>query len=297
MRRLGHRPPLPGQPPTRVEFDPPSLRPPRQSNAFACGQPTRVEFDPPSLRQHRAQTDGFPAVRQRGSNSTLLHCGCKTPGQGTILICATRVEFDPPSLRLAPLTPPYAAPGATRVEFDPPSLRLDGLVLGYLQRPPTRVEFDPPSLRRRVRAAAAEGERVNEGRIRPSFIAAARVGSVSCPDVLQRGSNSTLLHCGLAAVSGPNGRRIQRGSNSTLLHCGTKQTVLFRRTAGNEGRIRPSFIAADQLRVATAGLLINEGRIRPSFIAAVAHRWASILRARSTRVEFDPPSLRPLPML
>ena len=59
---------------TRVEFDPPSLRPGTPPKLDAGAAATRVEFDPPSLRQHASG----------GIAYTLL---------------TTRVEFDPPSLR------------------------------------------------------------------------------------------------------------------------------------------------------------------------------------------------------
>ena len=62
----------------------------------------------------------------------------------------------------------------------------------------------------------------------------------------------------------------------------------------NEGRIRPSFIEArfDGEGELPAGY--NEGRIRPSFIEARNMVYRKQDTDISTRVEFDPPSLRPV---
>ena len=85
----------------------------------------------------------------------------------------------------------------------------------------------------------------NEGRIRPSLIAAA----AECPEAArkdgQRGANSPLPHCGELSVS---------ANNPWMLT--------------NEGRIRPSLIAAPVGQVHQVQLGANEGRIRPSLIAA-----------------------------
>ena len=236
----------------------------------------------------------FTPAPQRGSNSTLLHCGVyaghvfhlafdQRGSNSTLLHCGPACQCGWPCHR-----------HSTRVEFDPPSLRRRHLRSDGLVELPTRVEFDPPSLRRRVQRRRATGQPGNEGRIRPSFIAATAPASPPGSDGPQRGSNSTLLHCGSNVEAHPEGGaanegrirpsfiaatasfwaparvRRQRGSNSTLLHCGASSvTFALARAFGNEGRIRPSFIAANSLAV----MMVS---IPPS-----------------TRVEFDPPSLRP----
>ena len=266
------------------------MRPSRWSGS------TRVEFDPPSLRPRRRGGDGQAGPRQRGSNSTLLHCGTLAVAEGLAEWWPTRVEFDPPSLRRVGLRGHLG--GAVRQRGSNSTLLHCGfmtvLVLksGIGQRGSnstllhcgkciltkiisrllaTRVEFDPPSLRLDGSAGSARSGVVNEGRIRPSFIAAA----------------------------------VRKYRNSSV--------------GSNEGRIRPSFIAAGSRRRSDhRPTRCNEGRIRPSFIAAVPGCCrAAIARrqrgsnstllhcgdrrpdgyntlTRATRVEFDPPSLRPL---
>ena len=109
----------------------------------------------------------------------------------------------------------------------------------------------------------------------------------------QRGANSPLPHCGLREGDFPTDNWRQRGANSPLPHCGpavaAPRRVGGRPTRGefappslrrvwgglsarqiedNEGRIRPSLIAAARLRGCLLGQGRNEGRIRPSLIAA-----------------------------
>ena len=132
----------------------------------------------------------------------------------------------------------------------------------------------------------------NEGRIRPSFIAAFFAVRVLMSPTFNEGR----IRPSFIAAS------------DLSLHSMTSPY--------NEGRIRPSFIAAGGLPGCPGSVRTNEGRIRPSFIAALTTapgppdfscqrgsnstllhcgRAASALAvssARATRVEFDPPSLR-----
>ena len=191
------------------------------------------------------QSNARACPAQRGSNSTLLHCG-------------TRETAGPAASRSRP----------TRVEFDPPSLRQGSAGCKSKGVLTTRVEFDPPSLRHVRHRLLRRDDGRNEGRIRPSFIAATRQGSRET-QCWQRGSNSTLLHCGGVGLRGDHTSLHQRGSNSTLLHCGSTTIVRYRRPSlCNEGRIRPSFIAAIKSGPGPGRRRGNEGRIRPSFIAA-----------------------------
>ena len=132
---------------------------------------TRVEFDPPSLRLPGRRK---PVLRlqQRGSNSTLLHCGY-WPKRGSV----------PGLNNEGRIRPSFIAAGACW--------------WGWRARTvTTRVEFDPPSLRQ-----------IN-------------LTNNSSSTPFQRGSNSTLLHCGPLVHTTPHPGGVQRGSNSTLLHCG-----------------------------------------------------------------------------
>ncbi len=132
---------------TRVEYDPPSLRPGIQERYQRGKRGTRVEYDPPSLRQRIPVISSWIPTRERGSNTTLLHCG-SLRAWDSVGSVRTRVEYDPPSLRrlcrFRPVTgrgnegrirPSFIAAasesgcvveagGGTRVEYDPPSLRL-----------------------------------------------------------------------------------------------------------------------------------------------------------------------------
>ena len=229
---------------------------------------------------------------QRGSNSTLLHCGNGNDYSFDHTSLTTRVEFDPPSLRL-PIRQQTSRPRPpTRVEFDPPSLRPTptatrlGLGLGA-----TRVEFDPPSLRQ----FSYRGLKLGIGTTRVEFdppslrLIAQPVAPIHNP---QRGSNSTLLHCGLRVGRVLRVGGWQRGSNSTLLHCGlTGRDRAAGRTAGNEGRIRPSFIAAAQPPQNAPTTRPTRVEFDPPSLRREARTLSSI-GASPTRVEFDPPSLR-----
>ena len=64
----------------------------------------------------------------------------------------------------------------------------------------------------------------------------------------------------------------QRGANSPLPHCGTTEPMEFVGFADNEGRIRPSLIAAAIAMGKMSAAGFNEGRIRPSLIAACRRR-------------------------
>ena len=228
---------------TRVEFDPPSLRRFPHQNIRPPSTTTRVEFDPPSLRQS-GDVPGWSTPRgnegrirpsfiaarplraassaaavQRGSNSTLLHCGMDTiegsrrvvrqrGSNSTLLHCGTFAD-----------------------------------------------------------KAALANERQRGSNSTLLHCGAHEAGNKLVAE-LQRGSNSTLLHCGGQALPLPIRQREQRGSNSTLLHCGEIIRVTTTVNEYNEGRIRPSFIAALRSALKPSTRPSNEGRIRPSFIAA-----------------------------
>ena len=229
---------------TRVEFDPPSLR--RVPGSLGCHhlQPTRVEFDPPSLRHGGDETRRHGGAAQRGSNSTLLHCGearrtaarkaYRNEGRIRPSFIAARISCSRSHRVLyneGRIRPSFIAARAARggglgraaQRGSNSTLLHCGVDYGsspYRKGRTTRVEFDPPSLRPGKSGLAYHGVLDNEGRIRPSFIAASDLGFCVCKLCAQRGSNSTLLHCGWRLLSTGGGGDAQRGSNSTLLHCG-----------------------------------------------------------------------------
>ena len=181
----------------------------------------------------------------------------------------------------------------------------------------TRGAGAPPSLRRIPKFGTFEEPGRNEGRRRPSLIAAYRSPSVIAAAPEQRGAPAPLPHCG-----GPSGRNkgwqvqttrgagappslrrdlralpglnldFQRGAPAPLPHCGThtpisRSTVWSQRGAPaplphcgphyfkriphwhyNEGRRRPSLIAAVGPSAPPCAGPFNEGRRRPSLIAA-----------------------------
>ena len=180
---------------------------------------TRGEFAPPSLRQkaqfripswwgQRGANSPLPHCGmtgenenelervQRGANSPLPHCGGIERVGGPDGWGTTRGEFAPPSLRRLGGFLYIERRPATRGEFAPPSLRPEEGLVPTLADGATRGEFAPPSLRPELRSVYPTTRKSNEGRIRPSLIAA----SPSRPNTPyadnQRGANSPLPHCG-----------------------------------------------------------------------------------------------------
>ena len=227
---------------TRVEFDPPSLRLGTRALKYAAPDCNEGRIRPSFIAAWRRRDACLQDMRQRGSNSTLLHCGDSS-------LLASVVTPDNEG-RIRPSFIAASSRGwrrrrrlPTRVEFDPPSLRQEKRILLGSIRGATRVEFDPPSLR-------------------PT------TGSVCGNSCGQRGSNSTLLHCGTALSKAFSRMGMQRGSNSTLLHCGTQHNDTKRVEAVQRG---------------SNSTLLHCGNI-PVEVVDPLHL--------ATRVEFDPPSLR-----
>ena len=137
-----------GRAPTRGAGAPPSLRRELHGVVFHGGIPTRGAGAPPSLRPPLPSTRPELIVFQRGAPAPLPHCGFMPGVLSGFAGMATRGAGAPPSLR-----PDYsnATPG---------------------EEVATRGAGAPPSLRQIVDEG---GERVglsNEGRRRPSLIAA-----------------------------------------------------------------------------------------------------------------------------
>ena len=159
---------------------------------------------------------------QRGANSPLPHCGRLVGRSSLPGWAATRGEFAPPSLRLegGDLEPcrERSNEGRIRPSLIAAIIRSRSPWIGWVQRGAnsplphcgsrtaergvrrsiaTRGEFAPPSLRPLRELAACCGAPNNEGRIRPSLIAAIALGASQVITRLQRGANSPLPHCGL----------------------------------------------------------------------------------------------------
>ena len=167
---------------------------------------------------------GTLAGRQRGANSPLPHCGC--------LPVIVRAEDDDgnegrirPSLIAAPRSTAILTSSVSQRGANSPLPHCGNLTTLNIGCPAsaTRGEFAPPSLRRERVGSADWRVRGNEGRIRPSLIAAKtwrRKPGGSCP---QRGANSPLPHCGRVALKIAPIDSVQRGANSPLPHCGHRR--------------------------------------------------------------------------
>ena len=162
-----------------------------------------------------------------------------------------------------------------------------------LRQGATRGEFAPPSLRRRVASSGWVGRAANEGRIRPSLIAACPLGWSMFSAATQRGANSPLPHCG-------------------MFYAG----LSLNEVEDNEGRIRPSLIAALRQPISETGFSGQRGANSPlphcgalavaGFTSTIGQRGANSplphcgnpdgatpnVPCGSTRGEFAPPSLR-----
>ena len=283
--------------PTRGEFAPPSLRqgspsPPRRAHwpnegrirpsliaasswggwRTSSGRPTRGEFAPPSLRPTGGRYGGRPVDANEGRIRPSLIAATRAGRVPITQGIPTRGEFAPPSLR--------HFGGGNRGSGQPVQRGANsplphcgvakaGRAQGHAW--PTRGEFAPPSLRH-DNGQWLDGTLVtNEGRIRPSLIAAFVAFGGHAVSDRQRGANSPLPHCGTSSTTkttqetpptrgefAPPSLRHrsavllgsalyrQRGANSPLPHCGIgRHAQLKPGDDANEGRIRPSLIAAD----------------------------------------------------
>ena len=156
----------------------------------------------------------------------------------------------------------------------------------------------------------------NEGRRRPSLIAAGNPRFHPHSSSIQRGAPAPLPHCGSPEVHQAITDASQRGAPAPLPHCGVsrgsgevKDTGATRGAgappslrrgnrrrlgnppAPNEGRRRPSLIAANPWMIKGVGIEPNEGRRRPSLIAAF-DAPAGLRAGSPTRGAGAPPSLR-----
>ena len=207
---------------------------------------------------------------QRGAPAPLPHCGlpCVYVVEG--MRCPTRGAGAPPSLR-------------------------HKCVTSHLTRLlPTRGAGAPPSLRLPVAVGAPPILPDNEGRRRPSLIAAGLpVGDV-LSDLLQRGAPAPLPHCGLRSVSGVAKTGSQRGAPAPLPHCGdfTGNPDVAERVATRGAGAPPSLRRVVVPSVPSRGRY-NEGRRRPSLIAAFSPGGEPRRLRPATRGAGAPPSLRP----
>ena len=260
--------------------------------SLVTGNPTtRGEFAPPSLRPQPGRS-GLRPDWQRGANSPLPHCGRSVVSSSAMWSGTTRGEFAPPSLRRVlqgrrghsrrcnegrirpsliaalsaappPPNPPpnegrirpsliaawteycyQAKPRTTRGEFAPPSLRRLFNGLRFPVRRPTRGEFAPPSLRRAPRRRVWGCPPPTRGEFAPPSL---RPG-LPVPDGLpfqQRGANSPLPHCGRNIK--PDTAWMTASTRGEFAPPSLRRLFIYgigTRWGNNEGRIRPSLIAA-----------------------------------------------------
>ena len=226
-------------------------------------RPSLIAALPPPVPRPRQEN-------QRGANSPLPHCGT------TIQTTQTQ-DTAPNEGRIRPSL--IAASVSQRIDYMINRQRGANSPLPHCGRmvavvllggsPSTRGEFAPPSLRLRSPPWVLHAESSNEGRIRPSLIAAGLAEVRAGRRSSQRGANSPLPHCGPLLVSqtaprsSPTRGEFAPPSLRQPVRTGFRQML-----PPNEGRIRPSLIAA----VLCWKFLLregdNEGRIRPSLIAA-----------------------------
>ena len=253
---------------------------------------TRGEFAPPSLRhggRGRRRLSGGnnegrirPSLMGRwGFESRWGGCGNNEGRIRPSLIAAGR----PTSCR--------SAPASNEGRIRPSLIAAD---MGWSGISRSSVQRGANSPLPHCGSGPATGQRspsTNEGRIRPSLIAASFPDRGAGADSSTRGEFAPpSLRPGSPLSYRPAGTG-QRGANSPLPHCGRSPSgstgIGFRTTRGefappslrppgrfgssvrpvcNEGRIRPSLIAAHFLPPVRVKLAPNEGRIRPSLIAA-----------------------------
>ena len=109
----------------------------------------------------------------------------------------------------------------------------------------------------------------NEGRRRPSLIAAGSSRLIQTPPDAQRGAPAPLPHCGdeaLKVLADLLDATRGAGAPPSLRHF--RPGNEFPPTYPNEGRRRPSLIAATKSATSPSSTSSNEGRRRPSLIAA-----------------------------
>ena len=184
-------------------------------------------------------------VRQRGAPAPLPHCGVF---MRNCFMCGGLQRGAP-----APL----------------PHCGYDTAALADAKSRATRGAGAPPSLRHHPCLRFIMSTTIQRGAPAPL----PHCGLLAPPsDViggLQRGAPAPLPHCGNRSAKTFPGFSPQRGAPAPLPHCGRLRFhYLVINTRGNEGRRRPSLIAACRSGSRRARSSRNEGRRRPSLIAA-----------------------------
>ena len=208
---------------------------------------------------------------QRGAPAPLPHCGFDGAEAMAAELDATRGAGAPPSLRhlsrrqrsrrshttrgagappsLRPPPSPHSSTGAPQRGAPAPLPHCGRLCRFWLARRPrpTRGAGAPPSLRRFAGRVAPRPTGFNEGRRRPSLIAAEAGASVDAALYAQRGAPAPLPHCGKRWTRHPAGSGGQRGAPAPLPHCGQAgggtlvEALQTTRGAGAPPSLRPLF--------------------------------------------------------
>ena len=183
---------------------------------------------------------------QRGAPAPLPHCGVRHISITASSECQ----------RGAPAPLPHC--GVCRVTVVPTICR------------PTRGAGAPPSLRPAMPSNDASGFVCpTRGAGAPPSLRPAGTMAAAVAEYEQRGAPAPLPHCGTGQPSGWRVIRSQRGAPAPLPHCGMAWWAGNRAYfICNEGRRRPSLIAARRFPFRRGRVRRNEGRRRPSLIAA-----------------------------
>ena len=233
--------------------------------AFASGHPNEgrrrpsliaARYPPPPQERHRLQ---------RGAPAPLPHCG--------------RYNGD------EPLTI-YANEGRRRPSLIAAGLASSAFVLARRNEGRRR----PSLIAAKIAMGLPSPWTSNEGRRRPSLIAAAVGNTDFGGQCGQRGAPAPLPHCGATGVYATRISSLSTrgaGAPPSLRLCGNIRR--HRPATRNEGRRRPSLIAARTERRGGRGRATNEGRRRPSLIAA----WVSVDSIQRSRRQRGAPA--PLP--
>ena len=280
---------------TRGAGAPPSLRRSEDHPVPDLEDHNEGRRRPSLIAAHSCLCASVSSLAQRGAPAPLPHCGISLE----IHSCLCSEQRGAP----APL----------------PHCGSDFLAVVLLVCLATRGAGAPPSLRLCVWYWSVRPRVSNEGRRRPSLIAALP----GCPAYQsaspQRGAPAPLPHCGLAAQAAGGNSTMQRGAPAPLPHCGPHILAVPPLLHHQRGAPAPlphcgnawacaSVIVQASTRGAGAPPSLrhyqaaqddpadppNEGRRRPSLIAAGVKRMGGVIAPRATRGAGAPPSLRPV---
>ena len=204
---------------------------------------------------------------------------------------ATRGAGAPPSLRLWNwwITWWWIAPNEGRRRPSLIAAYPAGCLAGF--HPVNEGRRRPSLIAASVLPCSAQVAASNEGRRRPSLIAAMSQWRYSSMASVQRGAPAPLPHCGTARKPIRHSIPFQRGAPAPLPHCGSVDDPATPDHSWQRGAPAPLPHCGNTRFVSGSTMKTNEGRRRPSLIAA-CNRARSLAWSSSTRGAGAPPSLR-----